>query len=266
MTLKRLWLFSHNTNLSNLLLLPKKMKLLGTSSAKTIKGETLSYLTGILYLSPSTLSGVGNVCPWAGTCKEACLNTSGRGAFSNVQKARIAKTRFFFSDRDAFMETLFEDCKALIAKAKRLGMTPCVRLNGTSDLAFHRLTVPSQDKTLMQCFPDVPFYDYTKSVKKALDNAKGLHAPNYTVVFSRDSAANEAECQQVLSAGGNVAVVFRASLPSVFWHRPVINGDVTDLRFLDRRARAGRSGYVVGLKAKGKAKRDVSGFVVDAAN
>lgn len=242
------------------------MKLLGHSSAKTQKGEAIGYLTGILYLAPHTLSGAGNVCPWAASCKKGCLNTSGRGAFNSVQKARIAKTRFFFSDRDAFLETLYLDCKSLISKAKRLGLLPCIRLNGTSDLAFHRLTVPSQGKTLMECFLDVPFYDYTKSVRKALDNAKGLHAPNYTVVFSRDSVANETECHQVLSAGGNVAVVFRASLPSVFWHRPVINGDVTDLRFMDRRARAGRSGYVVGLKAKGQAKRDTSGFVVDASN
>lgn len=242
------------------------MKLLGTSSAKTVKGEALSYLTGILYLSPSTLSGVGNVCPWAGTCKEACLNSAGRGAFNSVQTARIKKTRFFFANRSAFMEQLFLDCKSLIAKAKRLSMLPCIRLNGTSDLAFHRLVVPSQGKTLMECFPSVPFYDYTKSAKKALDNAKGIHAPNYHVTFSRDSASNEAECEQVLRAGGNVSVVFRDTLPATYFHRPVLNGDVTDLRFLDRRARAGHSGFIVGLKAKGKAKRDTSGFVVDASN
>lgn len=242
------------------------MQLLGHSSAKTQKGESVGYLTGILYLAPHTISGAGNVCPWAAACKKACLNSSGRGAFSSVQKARIAKTRLFFSDQKAFLEQLFLDCKALIAKAKRLGLQPCIRLNGTSDLAFHRLVVPSQGKTLMECFLDVPFYDYTKSVKKAVDNAKGLHAQNYTVVFSRDSQANEAECHQVLSAGGNVAVVFRDALPSVFWHRPVINGDQTDLRFLDRRAKAGRHGYVIGLRAKGAAKRDTSGFVVDSSN
>ncbi len=240
------------------------MKLLGISSAKTRKGEALNYLTGILYLSPSTLSGVGNVCPWAGTCKEACLNTSGRGVFNSVQAARVKKTKAFFANRDAFLESLYEDCKSLVSKAFGLGMSPCIRLNGTSDLAFHRLVVPSKGLTLMQLFPTVPFYDYTKSVKKALDNAKGLHAPNYHVTFSRDSAANENECAAVLRAGANVSVVFRATLPPTYYHRPVINGDEHDLRFLDRRARAGRSGFVVGLKAKGRAKRDVSGFVVDA--
>jgi hypothetical protein len=242
------------------------MNLLGISSAKTRKGEALNFLTGILYLSPSTLSGVGNVCPWAGTCKEACLNTSGRGAFNSVQSARIKKTKAFFANRNAFLESLYEDCKALVVKAKRLGMTPCVRLNGTSDLAFHRLTVPSKGLTLMDLFPTVPFYDYSKSVKKALDNARGLHAPNYHVTFSRDSAANENECAAVLRAGGNVSVVFRDALPPTFFHRPVLDGDLHDLRFLDRRARAGRSGYVVGLKAKGQAKRDTSGFVVDTLN
>lgn len=242
------------------------MKLLGTSSAKTVKGESLSFLTGILYLSPSDLSGAGNVCPWAGTCKESCLNSAGRGAFNSVQASRVKKTRWFFADRNAFMERLFEDCKALVRKAKRAGMLPCIRLNGTSDIAFHRLVVPSQGKTLMECFPTVPFYDYTKSAKKALDNAKGLHPKNYSVTFSRDSQANETECEQVLRAGGNVSVVFRDSLPPTYFHRPVLNGDVTDLRFLDRRARAGRSGFIIGLKAKGKAKRDRSGFVVDASN
>jgi hypothetical protein len=242
------------------------MKLLGTSSAKTEKGESLSFLTGILYLSPSTLSGVGNTCPWAGSCKEGCLNSAGRGAFNSTQAARIKKTRFFFTDRDAFMETLYRDIQALIKRANRLGLLPCVRLNGTSDLAFHRLVVPSKGMTLMELFPTVPFYDYSKSVKKALDNAKGLHPQNYSVTFSRDSQANEADCEAVLRAGGNVAVVFRSSLPPTWRHRPVLNGDVTDLRFLDRRARAGRSGFVVGLKAKGKAKKDRSGFVVDSAN
>lgn len=242
------------------------MNLLGISSAKTRKGEALNYLTGILYLSPSTLSGVGNVCPWAGTCKEACLNSAGRGAFNSVQASRIKKTRWFFSNRDAFMEQLFQDCKALIAKAKRAGMLPCIRLNGTSDLAFHRLTVPSKGMTLMDLFPTVPFYDYSKSVKKALDNANGKHAPNYHVTFSRDSQSNENECEQVLRAGGNVSVVFRDSLPPTYFHRPVLDGDLHDLRFLDRKARAGRSGFVIGLKAKGKAKKDVSGFVVDATN
>lgn len=242
------------------------MKLLGTSSAKTVKGESLSYLTGILYLSPSTLSGVGNTCPWAGTCKESCLNSAGRGAFNSVQASSIKKTRWFFSNRNAFMEQLFQDCKALVRKAKRAGMLPCIRLNGTSDLAFHRLIVPSKGLTLMQLFPSVPFYDYTKSAKKALDNAKGIHPQNYHVTFSRDSQANETECEQVLRAGGNVSVVFRDTLPAVWKHRPVINGDTTDLRFLDRRAKAGRSGFIIGLKAKGKAKRDRSGFVVDVAN
>lgn len=242
------------------------MQLLGTSSTKTEKGETVGYLTGILYLSPSTLSGVGNVCPWANACKEGCLNSAGRGAFNSTQTARIKKTRLFFTDRGTFMETLFTDVQKLVKRASRLGLIPCVRLNGTSDLAFHRLIVPSKGMTLMELFPSVPFYDYSKSVKKALDNAKGIHPQNYSVTFSRDSEANETECEQVLRAGGNVAVVFRSSLPPTWRHRPVLNGDTTDLRFLDRKARAGRSGFVVGLKAKGKAKKDRSGFVVDVAN
>ena len=41
---------------------------------------------------------------------------------------------------------------------------------------------------------------------------------------------------------------------------PVINGDKTDMRFKDP------VGVIVGLKAKGKARKDTSGFVIDVDN
>jgi hypothetical protein len=57
----------------------------------------------------------------------------------------------------------------------------------------------------------------------------------------------------------NLAVVFRDKnkIPHTYLGRPVINGDADDLRFLDP------SGVVVALYAKGKAKHDGSGFVID---
>lgn len=239
-----------------------RRKLLGTQSAKTQKGEAVGYLTGILYLAPSDVSGY-NVCPFAKACKEGCLNTAGRGAFTSVQLSRIEKTRLFFTDRESFLENLFLDCEALVRKAKRMGLLPCIRLNGTSDISFHRMVIPSQGKTLLELFPDVPFYDYTKNLSKALENASGKHPKNYTVVFSRDSIANEKWCNIALSSGVNVAVVFREKIPQTFWGIKVLNGDETDLRFLDAKAKEGESGFIIGLKAKGKAKKDLSGFVVD---
>jgi hypothetical protein len=66
------------------------------------------------------------------------------------------------------------------------------------------------------------------------------------------------EALKVLEGGGNVAAVFSCQLPDSWHGYTVINGDLSDLRFLDRR------GCVVGLKAKGAAKRDTSGFVVQS--
>ena len=237
----------------------ERTNILGTASPKTIKGEKYGYLTGIVYLTPADKSGLGNLCAWAGKCKSPCLDTAGRGAMSNVQKGRLRKTSLFFKEQKSFMINLALDIKELDNKAKKIGMIPVCRPNGTSDAAFHRITVGNSGKTLMELFPSVQFYDYTKSIKKSLDNASGLHTENYHVTFSRDSKDNEEDCLKALQNKANVAVVFRTDkFPNTWNGFPTVDGDDSDLRFLDP-----KGGYVIALKAKGKAKKDVSGFVID---
>lgn len=228
------------------------MKLLGIdTNAKTVKGEKLGYMTGILYLAPSDLSTY-QVCAKASAgCREACLYTAGRGAMSNVQKARIAKTRFFFEDRHAFMAQLVVEIKALIKKARKAGMIPVVRLNGTSDIPWERVRVGDYPN-IMAMFPEIQFYDYTKRA-----NRKNIPS-NYHLTFSL-AEDNDADAERALAFGLNVAAVFKGGLPETFMGVPVVDGDETDLRFLDE------EGVVVGLKAKGKAKKDTSGFVRLAA-
>lgn len=226
------------------------MSILSVSSdAKTSKGEAQGYLTGILYLAPSNVSG-RQVCPFASpACHAACLYSAGRGAFSNVQRSRIAKTQAYFADKVSFLANLDKDVSGLIAKAARQSMRPAVRLNGTSDIAWERTGI-------MERFPSVPFYDYTKNPLRYAQFLAGKLPKNYRLVFSR-SETNEAQCLEFLAKGGNVSVVFRKSLPKAWKGFRVIDGDQTDLRFLDPK------GVVVGLIAKGKAKGDRSGFVVD---
>lgn len=220
------------------------------SDAKTRKGSARGYLTGILYLAPDRISGAINVCPNASpACRQACLYSAGRGSFSNVQKARIEKTVFYVKDRESFLSTLKANVQSLYTKAKAKRMTPTVRLNGTSDIGWERYTV-------FQEFPKVRFYDYTKSKARMLAFLSGSMPSNYSLTFSR-SETNESDALDILSMGGNVSVVFRSTLPKTWNGYPVINGDETDLRFLDPK------GVVVGLIAKGKAKKDTSGFVVD---
>lgn len=222
------------------------------NDAKTVKGEKRGYLTGILYLAPAHESGV-NVCPFSSpACRHDCLYTAGRGNFDSVKKARIAKTKYFHSDRAAFLEQLGIEILKLKAKAARAGMTPCVRLNGTSDLEWHRMGKGA----LMERFRDVQFYDYTPNHVRYVQWMESKLPPNYHLTFSRKED-NEAISKAIAASGGNVAVVFAdKQFPETFWDRPVVNGDESDLRFLDPK------GVVVALSAKGKAKKDQSGFVV----
>ena len=219
------------------------------TNAKTVKGQSKGFMTGILYLAPGKLSGLINVCPNASAaCDALCLYYAGRGAFNSVQKARTAKTVFYVKDRETFLATLKENVASVIRKAKAKKMHPVIRLNGTSDIGWERYSV-------IQAFKTTRFYDYTKSFQRMTAFLDGKLPSNYSLTFSR-SETNEAQCLDVLNRGGNVAVVFRNELPTHWQGFPVINGDENDLRFLDPK------GVVVGLKAKGKAKTDTTGFVV----
>lgn len=228
------------------------MKLLSIgTNTKTIKSDKLGdYITAILYMAPAdSVKGI-NVCPTSilAACREACLYKAGRGAMSNVQAARIKKTEFFRDNPVEFVDQLADDIRKAIKKADKLGVKLAVRLNGTSDIAWEN-KVGSDGLTLMERFPAIQFYDYTK--------LPGRKVPgNYHLTVSY-SQANQEYARKALNTEKNIAVVFRHILPDTFKGRKVINGDLHDLRFID----PGNS--IVGLIAKGPAKKDKSGFVID---
>jgi hypothetical protein len=223
------------------------MKLLSANNTKIKKGEKLGYLTLGLSLSPSTMSGK-NFCPHASEgCKAACLNTAGMGVFSNVQEARLKKSRFFIEKREDFLKLLNKEIFAGIKKAKKERMKLAVRLNVLQDLPWENLID-------MEAFDGVQFYDYTPNPKRMISFLQGKLPKNYHLTFSRKED-NQAQVELISSMGGNIATVFR-SLPDKYLGRKVINGDETDLRFLDEK------GTIVGLIAKGKGKGDESGFVL----
>ncbi len=231
------------------------MKLLSTANPKIQKGAKLGYLSFILHLAPATLSGKETCPKRTAGCTEACLNTAGRGGMfkkgentNMIQQARIRKTKMFFEDRDTFMEYLEQDINLGIKQAARLGLTPVFRLNGTSDLAWEKYTCKGSDRNLFEMFPNVQFYDYTKVLGR-----KTAQYPNYHLTFSA-ADGNDADVAKAVAQGMNVAAVFD-KLPDSYMGRPVINADETDLRFLDPK------GVIAGLKAKGRAKKDTSGFV-----
>ena len=224
-------------------------KLLSVNSdTKTIKSNKAGFLTGILYLAPYDLSGV-NLCPFAkvAECHVACLNTAGRGVFSNVKDARLRKAKLFNENRGEFMAQLIDDINKLKRQAKKKNMQAVVRLNGTSDIEWENIRVG--EYTIFDLFPDLQFYDYTKN-----PNRKNLPA-NYDLTFSYSGVESFIKFnRQALSNNMRIATVFKI-MPSEFLGRQVINGDDHDARFIEDK------NLVIGLKAKGKARYDKTGFV-----
>ena len=249
----------NSTPAQNIVPFKPKMILSTSADAKTIKGQVHGYLTGILYLAPSDISGV-QLCPFAklAGCEVACLYTAGRGAFSNVQLARIAKTKLFNHDREAFMASLVYSIKRVLKDALKQGLIPVIRLNGTSDIQFEKIPVEVDGvryENIMQAFPTVQFYDYTKIPTRSDIPANYDLTFSYSGVDTFQPVWNKALKNDELR---RFAVVFsnRDRMPASFAEMPVVDGDSTDLRFLDK------SNVIVGLYAKGKAKKDDSGFVV----
>lgn len=230
------------------------MSLLTRGNPKILKGEKQGYLTSILHLAPADLSGY-QTCPKATAgCKAACLNTAGRGGIFKkgestnvIQQARIRKTRAFFENRSAFMLDLVAEIKSTIKYAEKKGLVPVFRLNGTSDIAWEKIRYGGH-RNIFEYFPDVQFYDYTKVVGRTVPS-------NYHLTFSA-ADGNDADVVKAIEQNYNVAVVFAdKKLPAEYNNVTVFNGDESDLRFLDPR------NVIVGLYAKGKAKKDSTGFV-----
>lgn len=232
------------------------MALLSVSTdAKTIKGEQFGVLTGILYMAPyKTIKGF-NSCPMAelANCANACLYTAGRGAFNNVQSARINRLQLFIDNRAEFMNQLIDEIKSLIRKANKSGFKLAIRLNGTTDIKWENIEFEYNGikyNNIFELFPNVQFYDYTKMPNRETPI-------NYDLTFSYSGAIGfEKYNQMAINKGMRIAVVFNGELPHSFKGMKVINGDDSDIRFNDAR------GIVIGLKAKGKAKKDNSGFVI----
>ena len=239
-----------------------KGKLLSIGSNPKINKSDKSgkgFKTAILHLSPHKLSGK-NFCANASPgCIDGCLNVAGHGRFDSVQNARLNKSHFFIRDKFGFMKQLIKEIESFERHCEKRKLKPAIRLNGTSDIPFENIKIQDTEKTwsplinIFQRFSNVQFYDYTKSKRRAL--SKTL-PKNYDLTFSRSEITPDEDIFSILKNDKNIAVVFKDSIPERFMNHPVINGDNTDLRFLDPK------GFIIGLSAKGKAKKDQSGFVI----
>jgi hypothetical protein len=240
------------------------MKLLSTGNPKILKGMSQGYNTYILHLAPANVSGYETCPKRTAGCTAACLNTAGRGGMFKrgestnvIQEARKRKTRMFFENRVEFMALLVKDIELAIKQSAKKNLIPVFRLNGTSDLSFEKYEVVRNGqlfRNVFAAFPEVQFYDYTKVLGRKVKDI-----PNYHLTFSAADGNDSDVFKAMTLFGMNVAVVFGIKktepMPEDYKGVPVFNGDDSDLRFLDPK------GVVVGLYAKGKAKKDTSGFV-----
>lgn len=240
-----------------------KLHLLTVDSPKTRKGESLGILTGILYMAPSDESG-HNVCPMAlrkdevadgfkSSCSRSCLTFAGKGMMPAVRAARVRRTKLYFEDRAAFRAFVWSDIEALRKRVEREGWKGLViRLDGTSDLGLAEHFAP--------LFPSVQFVDYTKVLKRALQQANVGHPANWNITFSASEVTKPYTIRSLIDMGINVSMVFAGKhLPTEYDGIRVIDGDETDLRHLDPK------GVIVGLRMKGvsnafKAQGAESGF------
>lgn len=214
-------------------------------NAKLEKGKDFGILNLGLQLAPSDTSGF-NTCPTASPgCRASCIFTSGNAQiFKHINEARIRKTRMYFEQRAEFMALLRADIRKGMRQAEKLGMKLVIRLNVFSD-------IPWEETGIMGEFPTVQFMDYTAIPKRFFKTLP----PNYHLTFSRKEN-NDAAVQKVLKAGGNVAVAFSGPLPATWNGYKVIDGDLHDNRWQDEK------NIIVGLKAKGKGRKDQSGFII----
>ena len=255
---------------------PKLSYLLATNSdAKTVKGTKYGYLTAIQYLAPAFASEIVNLCSYASKgCELACLNTAGRASFdSAIGKARINRTIWYVRHKGKYWARLIREIERKIEQSKRLDLTLCIRLNGTSDQLWEKMRIKGTNSrydglTIMEAFPEQIFYDYTKypyELRKDLPT-------NYHLTYSYSEDTTDSQLRNNLENGRNVAVVFNCCernntgkcftkcscpLPEKWLGYRVISGDDSDIRFHDE------TGVIVGLHAKGKARQDNSGFVVN---
>lgn len=253
-------------------------RIFSTDSAKAIKASGFGYLNAIHYMAPAATAGVGNLCSHASqACIAFCLGTySGQAAMvadlengtNSVRESRKNKARLFMKNRAAYMNEIARETAKIVRKAAKEGLTPCIRLNGSTDIAWERVRFVLEAKTIkalgytgnpldrvtiLELFPSVQFVDYTKNPNRLAGKPANL---DLTLSYSGENAA---ACVNALQSGHNVAMVFRGGLPNSFSGFPVIDGDKHDLRHLDP-----KGGFIVGLSPKGnKAKTTKSAFIVD---
>lgn len=216
-----------------------------SKTTKHIKSIEYNELVYTIYLAPADSSGY-EVCSMRNIeCTDLCLNESGMNRMNMndefINRSRIKKTQLFFENREYFVKWMMYEIELTKMKADKLGMSFSVRINNTSDInpiSFY-LDVNGKKLNILELFPDVQFYDYTKVPNRT--KLMKMYS-NYDLTFSFDGH-NKETCLRMLENNVRVAVVFD-KLPETLWGYKVIDGDLYDMRYRDEK------NVIIGLKFK----------------
>ena len=232
------------------------MKLLDTNGANPKAKKSAKYDFQGQSVRYATLSMMPNdkLCPMrhSAGCAEPCLVTSGMGGvYPSVNASRQAKTDWFMNDRAGFLEQLKREMHNFIKTCAKQGKLPVFRLNTISDIPWERHLDMAGE------FAGAVFLDYTKIASRL-----GKVPSNYHLIFSYSAKVDYAKQVAIaMKSNAPVSVVFRGKFPKTFLGKPVIDGDASDI------VNAQKHGFIVGLKAKGKARNDVGNpFIVNTDN
>jgi len=214
------------------------------NSTKHEKAKKYNEMVYSIYLSPANMSGYEVCSVRTDECTAMCLNESGRNRSNKSNRiniCRIKKTRLYFEHHSFFCNWVISEINRAKNRANKLGLRFSVRLNNTSDISPETIytKINGKRKNVLQLFPDVQFYDYTK-ISGRVELMKKY--PNYDVTYSYNGY-NMDKCIKMLNNNIRVAMVFK-NVPETFNGFKVINGDLYDMRYLDPK------NVIVGLKFK----------------
>ena len=174
------------------------------------------------------------------------MRSAGYGKFKKVREGRQKKTDLWLNNPDLFLELFANQLKNFQKLCDKQNVQAVHRPNTISDIDWEKHVIP-------QLFPRMFFYDYTKRPFRLTRVPK-----NYRLMFSFSGVPGyQNQVKAALKTDAPISAVFNGPFPKEFLGREVIDGDRSDLISLYKGKKK-----IIGLKAKGDAKKDTTGFVI----
>ena len=192
--------------------------------------------------APHRMAGLNACVNSTTSCREVCIRHTGRLDMPRAIQVGIDRTQFLADHPTEAISLIHWETVRSAAKVAELAR----RLNVVTDVNWEDVA----PWLFTEAPENVVTYDYTKDWNRQPEPAE-----RYRLTFSAMERHGVDDIREMTDRGRNVAVVFPAEYkttpyPEQWFGIPLINGDVTDFRYEDP-----QTGVIVGLYAKGRARR-----------